>query len=1187
MADRIESFVSLLGDGVSVRWLITALYFLWQGAVIGGLVVIAERLLRGASARPRYALYSAAMLSLPICVAVTFSVVDVPASMQSSSPLESPARGKSSALRSQASAKTAAVARGAAEAAVARVPGRRVAGRETTMNAVADDRSESAWHALLAMLSRAAPWIATAYVVGVICFLLRLLTALWGGRRLRTRTMRVTDAKLLKLIADQADRLRLKCVPVVAYCERVAAPTVLGVLCPMVLLPASLMTGLTPDDFAAILRHELAHIRRYDLWMNLLQRVVESLLFFHPVVWFISRRLDAEREVCCDDLVVSSGYEPMDYAGALLRMAELCAISRKPGAVALAVTGDKTPLLEQRIERLMNWGNAPRLQLTRAGMAGLLLALVALIVVPGIAHTWAQAQAQEGVPKGNRLAAKDENDRSDILWGKAVDGIRLGIRSAPTAKSGKRFRYGERLRYEVWIRNETDHAIRVPRDPCTSFRPALENKAVNVVGGGSGFIFDVSLEQYEKAVLGIGPQQAALLLLEQSSQASVRPVEIKPGRFGPEPLRIAPGTYPCLAELDLYYFKVGGRRDGRRVHLRSEATVIQILPAARLQIREVHEVTPKTKREAIEADPDLEIIRWSPSPGVHEDLIVNHSSEPLLDEDDIIGEFAIPVSGDEKRYNLHLQLTPAASQRLARKTKHLLGKRLVLQFEGLVTSVEIPEEIQKSQYVIAGKQTKQQAEGIVRALEAIRRDRDESKQPNAPNRNDKSVVEHSPNAFFTARVVDAETGKPVEEFTVLAGTTRMEDIGWQWQPHTIHRFTKGQMQWPPGGERGYEEQVLRVEAEGYVPYQTPPVKRLDRGKLPDVAGLKPAPGGESLAEIIPGRIGEPFELLIRLKRDTKVRGRAVLPNGQPAVGAQVAMAMARREVRIVDGKIEVRPLAKNASLGDRWCRPFTTTTDAEGRYTLPTEIAPAAIIITHPQGIAALKYVDFPSNGATPLVPWGSIDGRVIWGKVPGAKEKFDIGARTHVAKQFQLVVGCYQSVVTDDQGRFRAEKLPPGLAQVSHVIKVPGKEGWTYRPVQFVEVISGKPTKMVFGGRGRPVVGKLVGADKYKDVHIRIAPNAPHPILLSAPNDITWPAYGRFLSSPAGKNYVKDGIRPNIDGTFRIEDVPPERYQLFVTGTDADGKTDYVGQGGFTINPIPGGVSDQPHAVGEIKLRQ
>ncbi len=125
MADRFESLVSLLGDDVSVRWLITLLHFLWQGAVVGGLVAIAGRLLRGASARPRYALYSAALVSLPVCVAVTFCVVDVPASLQSSSQLESPADvpAKSSALPSQATPIIAAVPLETAEATDAPVPG--------------------------------------------------------------------------------------------------------------------------------------------------------------------------------------------------------------------------------------------------------------------------------------------------------------------------------------------------------------------------------------------------------------------------------------------------------------------------------------------------------------------------------------------------------------------------------------------------------------------------------------------------------------------------------------------------------------------------------------------------------------------------------------------------------------------------------------------------------------------------------------------------------------------------------------------------------------------------------------------------------------------------------------------------------------------------------------------------------
>jgi beta-lactamase regulating signal transducer with metallopeptidase domain len=77
----------------------------------------------------------------------------------------------------------------------------------------------------------------------------------------------------------------LKRVPVVALCQRVSVPVVVGILKPMTLLPPALLCGLDPNQLAAILSHELAHIRRYDLIVNLLQRIVEALLFFHPVTW--------------------------------------------------------------------------------------------------------------------------------------------------------------------------------------------------------------------------------------------------------------------------------------------------------------------------------------------------------------------------------------------------------------------------------------------------------------------------------------------------------------------------------------------------------------------------------------------------------------------------------------------------------------------------------------------------------------------------------------------------------------------------------------------------------------------------------------------------------------------------------------------------------------------------------------
>ena len=103
------------------------------------------------------------------------------------------------------------------------------------------------------------------------------------------------------------------------------------------LLPASALAGLSPQQLEAILAHELAHIRRHDYLVNLLQTLVETLLFYHPAVWWLSRRIRIERENCCDDLAVSLCGDPVAYAKALADLEELRADSsrsswRRPAA---------------------------------------------------------------------------------------------------------------------------------------------------------------------------------------------------------------------------------------------------------------------------------------------------------------------------------------------------------------------------------------------------------------------------------------------------------------------------------------------------------------------------------------------------------------------------------------------------------------------------------------------------------------------------------------------------------------------------------------------------------------------------------------------------------------------------------------------------------------------------------------
>ena len=93
----------------------------------------------------------------------------------------------------------------------------------------------------------------------------------------------------------------------VAVCERLATPVLVGVVRPLILLPAAAMGGWGPDQIEMVLLHELAHVRRWDNLVNLLQRLVESALFFHPAVWIVSGWVRREREHCCDAMVVVRG----------------------------------------------------------------------------------------------------------------------------------------------------------------------------------------------------------------------------------------------------------------------------------------------------------------------------------------------------------------------------------------------------------------------------------------------------------------------------------------------------------------------------------------------------------------------------------------------------------------------------------------------------------------------------------------------------------------------------------------------------------------------------------------------------------------------------------------------------------------------------------------------------------------
>src|SRR3974377_753606 len=170
----------------------------------------------------------------------------------------------------------------------------------------------------------------------------------------------------------------------IRYCQSIhlEVPVVVGWIRPVVLLPVSAITGLSQVQLEAVIAHELAHIRRYDAFVNLFQVAVETLLFYHPAVWWLGKRIRAEREHCCDDAAVAICGSPVTYARALARLAEM-----KPSPqLAMALNG--SPLVD-RVARLL--GSARDTRVLRAanlsaGVFCLSVALLAGTASVGNAH---------------------------------------------------------------------------------------------------------------------------------------------------------------------------------------------------------------------------------------------------------------------------------------------------------------------------------------------------------------------------------------------------------------------------------------------------------------------------------------------------------------------------------------------------------------------------------------------------------------------------------------------------------------------------------------------------------------------------------------------------------------------------------------------------------------------------------
>ena len=352
MTTLMQGLIQLSGHPLvhALGW--TLLHFCWQGAAVALVLWCVLGLLGGRSSQARY---GAACLALGLMVAL-------------------PAATFAHVASAEYKARTA-------------MQGSGVVLDADLVLQVGVDAPAPPWPARIGMaLDRSLPWVLLAWFAGVIVFVGRLNFGLLVARRLKTAGTEAPPPALLQLFEDLRTRLGVERAVELLHSAQVQVPTVIGWLRPVVLLPVSCLTGLSPDQIEAVLCHELAHVRRHDYLVSVIQSVIETILFYHPAVWWVSKQVRRERECCCDELAVAVGGDVLAYARALSFLEESRA------SFPEFVLGANGGVLKMRIKRILGSKRD-----AEGSPAAALVALGMIVAVAGsyfVAVSRAQSQAQ-------------------------------------------------------------------------------------------------------------------------------------------------------------------------------------------------------------------------------------------------------------------------------------------------------------------------------------------------------------------------------------------------------------------------------------------------------------------------------------------------------------------------------------------------------------------------------------------------------------------------------------------------------------------------------------------------------------------------------------------------------------------------------------------------------------------------
>ncbi len=342
------NFLSHLLSPTTMRLMaLTLLHFLWQGTAFAALAYAAMAFCR--SAASRYAMGLAMLVMMAVTPGLTYLT------------LQGQERDGTVAMNSV----------------------RAEAGPTTIVTA---NPAKFAAKATYAPVTDGVPgyflWLVEIWFAGVMLLGLRSAGGVLMVERLRRKESRFVGEHMREFCLTLQKKMGLQRLVNFYECNRLDAPAVAGWLRPVVMLPVTALTGLSEAQLSSVIAHELAHIKRYDTLVNLFQIGVETLLFYHPGVWWLNKKIREERENCCDDMAVEVCGNPLTYAHALARMAE----SRMSPRLMLAANSRPLTARVARLLGMVKEGETMRGADLSLGLLCLSASLMAGLAFVGVAR---------------------------------------------------------------------------------------------------------------------------------------------------------------------------------------------------------------------------------------------------------------------------------------------------------------------------------------------------------------------------------------------------------------------------------------------------------------------------------------------------------------------------------------------------------------------------------------------------------------------------------------------------------------------------------------------------------------------------------------------------------------------------------------------------------------------------------